>query len=31
MGIDGENGVRNLDSQHHIGFDVYDEEVDQPV
>lgn len=31
MGNDGEYSVRNLDSQGHIGFDVYDEKVDQPM
>ena len=31
MGLEGENSVRNLDSQGHIGFDVYDEKIDQPV
>jgi diketogulonate reductase-like aldo/keto reductase len=31
MGPRGERAVRNLDSRHHIGFDCYDEESDQPV
>ena len=27
----GDYGVRNLDPTHHLGFDPYDEEIDQPV
>lgn len=31
MGPRGEHGVRNLVNHHHVGFDVFDEFVDQPV
>ena len=27
----GDYGIRNLDPTHHLGFNPYDEEVDQPV
>lgn len=30
MGSKGERGVRNMVNSHHIGFDVFDEETDQP-
>lgn len=31
MGSHGELGVRRLANEEHIGFDVFDEEADQPV
>ncbi|XXH02725.1 hypothetical protein Hte_009110 [Hypoxylon texense] len=31
MGVRGERGVRNLANAEHIGFDVFDEELDQPI
>ena len=31
MGVDGEKAVRNLESKNQIGFDVYDEFIDQPA
>ncbi|OAA39057.1 Aldo/keto reductase [Metarhizium rileyi] len=31
VGLHGENGVRNLSNEDHIGFDVFDEEIDQPA
>ncbi|KAI1766318.1 NADP-dependent oxidoreductase domain-containing protein [Hypoxylon sp. FL1150] len=31
MGVRGEKGVRNLANAEHIGFDVFDEEFDQPI
>ena len=29
-GVNGERGVRNLESLHYIGFDNYNEEVEEP-
>ncbi|RYP73392.1 hypothetical protein DL771_003660 [Monosporascus sp. 5C6A] len=31
MGPRGEHGVRNISNENHIGFDVFDEQMDQPV
>ncbi|KAF2175255.1 Aldo/keto reductase [Zopfia rhizophila CBS 207.26] len=31
VGPRGELGMRNLDNRHHIGFDIFDEHVDQPA
>jgi len=31
VGPRGERGVRNLVNHQHVGFDVFDEAVDQPA
>ncbi|KAI0395802.1 NADP-dependent oxidoreductase domain-containing protein [Xylariaceae sp. FL0594] len=31
VGDKGEKGVRNLVNHHHVGFDIFDEEHDEPV
>lgn len=30
MGENGERGVRNLDSLNYLGFDNYNEEIEEP-
>ena len=30
VGKDGERGVRNLDMRNYLGFDISNEEVDEP-
>ena len=31
MGAQGELAVRNLDGKDYVGFDIYDEDNDQPI